>query len=254
MFDIDRIFVTGGSEQYDVYGSPGSFRAYIIDISTNIPVVTRQPNMRWRRVFHNVVVLPNGFIVVFGGQMAVALFSDEYSVTYIEMYDPYNQIWTDFKIPLSEPRTYHSVGILLKDGRVLAGGGGLCGGGCDYEPWNHASVEIVTPPYLLNADGQPVASRPSILTAPATFVPDGQITVTIDASTSHTFALMRLGAATHTINLDQRRVPLTVVEQVGTTFTLKIPTNPVHVPPGPYWLFAMNDAGVPSTGWDLRRT
>jgi galactose oxidase len=253
MFDIDNIFVAGGSEQYDVYGSPGSNRAYVIDLSTDKPVVTRQPNMRWRRVMLNLVVLPNGFIVVLGGQMAVALFSDQFSVTYIEMYDPYRQNWTDFKIPLSEPRTYHSVGLLLKDGRVLSGGGGLCGYGCDYEPWNHANVEIVTPPYLLDADGQPVTSRPSIVTAPATFVPDGQITVTMDTSTLHTFALMRLGASTHTVNLDQRRVPLAVVEQVGTSFTLKIPTNPAHVIPGQYWLFAMNEAGVPSTGWDMTR-
>jgi galactose oxidase len=250
MFDIDKLFTTGGAENYD--SGYGSRRAYVIDMSGNQTVVTRLSNMRFPRVLLNVVVLPNGCIVVLGGQAAVELFSDQFGVKEIEMYCPSTQTWSQFDKPLTTARTYHSVGVLLKDGRVLSGGGGLGGGGGDYEPWNHPNVEIVTPPYLLDSNGLPLATRPTILEGPTTFASGGQINVTMDTASPHTFALMRLGSSTHTVNLDQRRVPLTVVSQVGAVFTLKIPTNPVHAPPGLYWLFALDSNGVPSVGWDVK--
>lgn len=253
MYDIDKLFVAGGATQYDVIGIPASNRAYIIDISGNTPVVTRQPNMMFGRMSLNIVVLPNGMIVLVGGQTSGVLFSDVNAVFHVEMFNPFNLTWSDFSQTLTTPRTYHSVGILLKDGTLLVGGGGLCSSGCDYASWNHPNVEIITPPYLLDSNGSPVASRPVIVEAPTTFLPDTEINVTMDTSGSHTFALMRLGAATHTVNLDQRRVPLTVVSQVENLFTLMIPTNPVHVPVGMYWLFAMNSGDVPSVGWTTKR-
>ena len=75
----------------------------------------------------------------------------------------------------------------------------------------------------------------------------------MDTLGPHTFALMRLGSWTHSINLDQRRVPLTTVTQADATWTLQIPASSVHVPPGWYWLFAMNEAGVPSVGHTVLR-
>jgi galactose oxidase len=254
LYDLNKLFSVGGAEQYDVYQDPGSNRAYTIDFSTSTPNVVRQPNMRFPRTLVTTVVLPNGNIVVLGGLTSVALFSDENAVLNIEMFNPYTQTWSDFASTLTTPRPYHGVSLLLKDARILVGGGGLCGAGCDHDTsWNHPNVEIVTPPYLLDASGVPVANRPSIVTGPSTFVPNGQIVVTMNTSGSHTFALMRLGTSTHTVNLDQRRVPLSVVSQSGTQFTLKVPASSAHVPPGLYWLFAMNSDGVPSMGWDLKR-
>ena len=55
------------------------------------------------------------------------------------------------------PRNYHSVALLLPDGRVFSGGGGLCGNCAT----NHADGQIFTPPYLLNPDGTP-RPRPAI--------------------------------------------------------------------------------------------
>jgi galactose oxidase len=118
---------------------------------------------------------------------------------------------------------------------------------------NHLNVEILTPPYLLDSNGTP-AVRPILLDSPDTFEPGDVLEVQVDTSGSHTFALTRLGAATHTINLDCRRVPLAVISQQANAFGLHVPTNPIHVPPGLYWLFAMNEAGVPSVGWTILRT
>jgi galactose oxidase len=119
---------------------------------------------------------------------------------------------------------------------------------------NHPSFEILTPPYLLTATGGP-ATRPVIrsVSNPTTFTPGGTIQVTMDTSGAHTFSLIRTGVATHSTNLDQRRVPLTVTSQVGGVFTARVPSSAAHVPPGVYWLFAMNGAGVPSVGYTLTR-
>ena len=48
-----------------------------------------------------------------------------------------------------EPRNYHSVAVLLPDGTVFSGGGGLCGSCAT----NHPDGQIFYPPYLFNADG-----------------------------------------------------------------------------------------------------
>jgi galactose oxidase len=252
MIDIDTIITAGGSENYDF--GPASKRAYTIDISGSQLNVTRLPDMKWQRMFLNLVVLPDGCVVAVGGQMAAKPFSDDYGVANAEMYCPSTQKWSVFAHPLSIPRTYHSIAILLKDGRILAGGGGLGGPGTDYEPWNHPNVEIITPPYLLDSSGSLVTTRPAIVAGPASLVVSGQIDVTMSTANPHTFAISRLGSVTHTVNLDQRRVPLTVVSQDGAVFTLQIPTNPIHVPPGLYWLFAIDSNGVPSEGWAIRRS
>ena len=80
--------------------------------------------------------------------------------------------------------------------------------------------------------------------------------MTLDNNVSagnHTFSLIRTGAVTHSVNLDQRRIPLVVKQQRGSVFTLQVPASPAHAIPGVYWLFAMNAAGVPSRGYTLVR-
>lgn len=118
---------------------------------------------------------------------------------------------------------------------------------------NHPNFEIIVPPYLFDTSGS-LATRPVIVSAPTTFSPSGTLSVTVDTDSVHTFSLIRLGAATHSVNLDQRRIPLPVAQQLGQSFTLQIPVSPAHVPPGVYWLFAMNAAEVPSIGHTMIRT
>jgi galactose oxidase len=139
------------------------------------------------------------------------------------------------------PRTYHSTAILLPDGRVFVGGGGQCGVGC---PNNHLDAEILSPPYLFNADGT-AATRPVIQSAPTLAQRGSTMQVTTQGAVS-SFALMRLSATTHTVNNDQRRVPLSIASVNGTNYTLSIPADPGVVLPGYYMLFALNAQGVPS--------
>jgi galactose oxidase len=141
---------------------------------------------------------------------------------------------------MAVPRTYHSVALLLPDARVFSGGGGLCGT-C---PTNHFDGQTFTPPYLLNADGSP-RSRPTITAAPATAAAGSNITLTTDRAVT-AFSLVRMGSATHTVDTDQRRVPLTIGGVTGTTATVAIPADRGVVVPGYYMLFALDAAGVPS--------
>ena len=52
-------------------------------------------------------------------------FTDTTAVLNVEMWDPTTLSYTILS-PIAGPRNYHSVGILLPDGRVFCGGGGLC--------------------------------------------------------------------------------------------------------------------------------
>ena len=56
-------------------------------------------------------------------------FTDTYAIYQTEMWDPVTQLFT-VMAGASEPRTYHSIALLLPDARIFNGGGGLCGTGC----------------------------------------------------------------------------------------------------------------------------
>jgi galactose oxidase len=131
---------------------------------------------------------------------------------------------------------------------VSSTGGGLCGTRCSV---NHLDFEILTPPYLFNGDGT-LATRPTIQSSPASVKAGAVVTVTMNTDSRHTFALIKLSAITHSVNNDQRRVPLSQVSQNGGTFSLKIPDNKNVALAGYYFLFAMNANGVPSVGKTIR--
>ena len=59
------------------------------------------------------------------------------------------------------------------------------------------------------------------------------------------FALVRMVSATHSVNTDQRRIPLSF-SGTGGNYQLAIPADRGVVLPGNYMLFAMDSGGVPS--------
>ena len=195
--------------------------------------------MAYARSFCNSVVLPDGTVLVVGGQQHPQGFTDTGAVLSPELWDPATGNFT-VMAPEVAPRTYHSVAVLLPDGRVFSGGGGLCGTCAT----NHPSGQIFTPPYLLNPDGT-ARARPDIVSAPATVALGSAITVATTSATL-TFALVRTTAVTHTVNSDQRRIPLTPAAANGTSYTLDIPADAGVALPGNYLLFALDAQGTPS--------
>ena len=242
MYDIGKILTLGGAQNYT--SSEATARAHTIDINggENNVQVARTDDMGFKRAYHNSIVLPSGEVVVIGGQEFAVAFSDNKSVLAAEIWNPETGAFKRLA-DMTIPRNYHSYALLMKDGRIFAAGGGLCGS-CST---NHPDAEIFTPPYLLNNDGS-LATRPILSNTPSEITAGSTISVTMDSSEDHTFALVRTSAATHSVNNDQRRVPLQVSNKSGQTFALELPSNENVLIPGNYYLFAMNERGVPSVG------
>jgi large repetitive protein len=245
MFDTGKILKTGGGPGYEA--TQANNNSYVIDINNGVTVRKITP-MAYRRAFHNSVVLPNGQVLIVGGQTFAVAFNDNTSVLVPELFDPVTETFTTLP-PISVPRTYHSVALLLPDGRVMSAGGGLCGAGC---ATNHPDLQILTPHYLLKPDGTP-AVRPVISNAPASVRYGQSMSVTTDSAIS-SFAMVRLSATTHTVNNDQRRLSLSFRSTGPNSWAVDVPSNPGWALPGDWMLFAMNADGTPSIAKIIRIT
>jgi hypothetical protein len=140
--------------------------------------------------------------------------------------------------------------LLLPDARVMSIGSNPGGRG-SYQP----AIEIYTPPYLFDANDQPVTNRPSITgVSPSS----GAIGYGANFSVSYTSAspirsavLVRPGSVTHAFDMEQRLIglcgpsPQPACSGSG-TLTLTTPPNGNVAPPGYYMLFLLDNAGVPS--------
>ena len=243
MYDIGKILKLGGSNSYSS-STASSNSSYIIDINGSTAQVTHVGNLNETRTLHSSVVLPNGEVVVIGGLATADVFSDVNARLGAEIWTPATQTWR-LAAKMSVPRTYHSVALLMQDGRIFTGGGGLCGT-CSA---NHPNAQIFTPPYLYNRAGA-LAVRPVIHAAPTSATYNSTIKIVTD-ETIVNFSLVRLSSVTHSVNNEQRRIPLKFTPLKNNNYTLNIP-NANLLPPGSYFLFAMNQDGVPSVGSIIR--
>ncbi|KAL8794000.1 MAG: hypothetical protein Q9195_003406 [Heterodermia aff. obscurata] len=235
-----KILTAGGSPSYQ--DSDATTNANVVTIGDvgNTPTVAQVAPMQYARSFANGVVLPNGKVFISGGQARPVPFSDNTAVLAPELFDPATGKFTTLN-PMAIPRTYHSWALLMPDATVYNGGGGLCGT-CTT---NHFDAEVYSPSYLFNSDGT-LATRPKINTVSATAITLGsKLTVTTSSAVT-SFSLIRYGSATHTVNTDQRRIPLVPLSGGTNTYTLTMPKDAGIAIPGSWMLFAMNSAGVPS--------
>ncbi|SFU48823.1 Ricin-type beta-trefoil lectin domain-containing protein [Methylobacterium sp. 174MFSha1.1] len=247
MYDVGKIYKAGGAPAYT--GVPAFDTTYTIDITAGpngTPTVAEAAPMLFARTYMNSVLLPDGDIVTAGGQNVAAQFTDNLPVMMPEIWSPRTGKVRRLA-PMAVPRNYHSIGMLLADGRVLFGGGGLCGG-CGGA--NHPNFEILSPPYLFDASGNP-ASRPSITQMGSNVTLGGTFAVTTDRTVT-SFSAVRLSSVTHSTNNDQRRVPLAIASTSGTTYQLAIPGERGTMLPGTWMLFAMDANGVPSVAKTIR--
>ncbi len=194
MFDIGKLLKVGGSGTYAL-NTPANEKSFVIDFKDegNVQVIPTANNMENARVFVSSVVLPNGEVLILGGMDKADDFSDTGAYLSAEIFNPLTNSFRTVA-SMQVPRTYHSAGILLNDGRVFMGGGGLCGNCGDL---NHFDAEIYSPPYLFNTNGS-LAVRPTIQ-APETADYNSEITV-VGSSTITEFSLVRFSSATHSTN------------------------------------------------------
>lgn len=199
--------------------------------------------MNHPRDFANAVTLPTGQDLILGGQTYGATFTDNAAVTVPEIWNPETNTFTDLA-DSGFPRTYHSVGILLPDGTVFSGGGGLCDFCGDQ---SHPDGQIFTPPYLLQADSETPAARPEIVgVSEARVRVGGELVITVGSVGADVEAvLIRLGTTTHTVDTDSRRVPLTAASTYGGRHTYTLPGDAGVLLLGYHHLFVLS-GGVSS--------
>jgi hypothetical protein len=238
MYDIGKILVAGGG--------PSTTEARTIDVNGATPTVSATAPMAFGRRQNNLTLLADGTALATGGNSSGSTFVDlDNGVYAAELWTPATGRWTTLAAQ-RVTRQYHSTALLLPDGRVLSAGGGLCGT-CDQVGYLAKNAEVFTPPYLYKKDGSgELAPRPPVTTAPATIDYGTELQIgTLDAQSIRKVALVRLGAVTHSVDMDQRYVPL-AFRAGADTLTATAPANPNIAPPGPYMLFVVDAAGVPS--------
>ena len=191
------------------------------------------------------VVLPDGDVLVIGGNSSGRQFSDEGTVLTPELWSPETGQWRELA-PHETPRNYHSTALLMQDARVISMGGGLCGDCAT----NHQNGQIFDPPYLFDPTGLE-AVRPLILSGPdKTFTGD---VINLAASDDITrFTMVKLAAITHHHSTDQRLVPVEFSKAGANNYQLQINANPNVLIPGYYWIFGLNEDGVPSVGHQIQ--
>ena len=112
---------------------------------------------------------------------------------------------------------------------------------------------MFSPPYLFKKDGSgELAPRPEITSAPDEVTYNAPFSIsTPNADSIGKVALVRLGAVTHSVNMEQRYVPLSFTAGSG-TLNATSPPNPNVAPPGVYMLFVIGADGVPSVARMVR--
>jgi hypothetical protein len=243
-YDIGKILVAGGG------ASVADSR--VIDLNGSSPQVSTTSPMAFGRRQLNLTVLADGSVLATGGNSSGASLVDMNAGVYpAERWNPATGNWKTLA-SMAVTRQYHSTALLLPDGRVLSAGGGICGT-CDQVGYLAKNAEVFTPPYLFKKDGSgQLAPRPTISSAPSSAGYGWHIQIgTPDADSIRKVALVRLGAVTHSVNMEQRYVPLSFT--AGTdALTATLSTNAAVAPPGYYMLFILNREGVPSVASMVR--
>ena len=238
MFDAGKILVTGGA-----FSSADS---RVIDINGSTPRVTETEPMANGRRQHNLTVVADGTVIATGGNSSGASLVDVNNGVYpAEQWNPATSHWTTLA-SMRVTRQYHSSALLLPDGRLLSSGGGICGD-CAAQNYLAKNAEIFSPPYLFRKDGSgELAPRPTLTSTPARMPYATPFEVATPNSASiGKLALVRLGAVTHSVNMEQRYIPLSFTAGAG-ILRATSPPDPNIAPPGVYMLFAIGADGVPS--------
>jgi hypothetical protein len=241
-----RVLVIGGGgadPQALQVSTPATNTVEILDLGEQPPAWRFTASMAAPRVMPDATLLPDGTVLVTGGSATGRSDMGIDPVLLVEQFDATTESWTQLA-SMHTPRSYHSTSILLPSGKVLIGGKDFLFNLPPYDYPEHR-LEAFSPPYLFRGP-QPVLSG-----VPAAVGFDTAFTV----QASHpipTAVLIRPGSVTHSFNMEQRLVELTVLGQSGSQLSLQAPPTASIAPPGAYMLFVLNEQGVPGQAAFLR--
>lgn len=237
LFEEGKVLMLGGNPR-----EPDALPSAVAEV-----IDLLQPEPEWRSVapmpigrrHADSTLLPDGKVLVTGGSSAAGFDEPAGATRQALLWDPVTEAWTELA-PQVQYRGYHSIALLLPDGRVLSAGGGHPGA-VDYP-----DGEIFSPPYLFRGP------RPAVTAAPeAVGYGDAFVVETPDGGAITAVHWLRLGAVTHSFNQNQRIVRLEFaphplgIEAVA-------PADPTLAPPGHYLQFLLNDEGIPSVATTIQ--
>ncbi|KAK7283398.1 hypothetical protein RIF29_12883 [Crotalaria pallida] len=230
------------------------------------------PNATWAmekmpygRVMNDMVMLPNGNVLIINGaNLGVAGWDRAVNPVFEPfLYKPSKASGSRFEVqnPTSIARMYHSSTVLLRDGRVLVGGSN------PHEYYNFTdvfyptemSLEAYSPYYL---DPQFATLRPKILEPSSqtnlTYGQNFGMTIQVNgtlAQDSLSVTMLAPPFNTHSFSMNQRLLVLTRSNVTGNLtnyeFNVTAPGSKVLAPAGFYILFAVHQ-DIPSEGVWIR--
>jgi hypothetical protein len=236
-----KILLVGGSPSATM---PATTTVEILDFNASTgqtPVIRTVSPLTYRRRYLLPVILPNGKLLVLGGKQNTSGSPGAGDVFIPEIFDPVTETWQSNLPAASIARVYHSVALLLPDGRVWTAGSQRSSG--PYE----ARTEIFSPGYLF------AGARPTISGTPSVGGYGGSITIpTSDPASISSVSLVRLMATTHHYDANQRLVWLQILTRGSSSITVSAPINANIAPPGYYMIHILNSSGVPSVARIVR--
>jgi Domain of unknown function (DUF1929) len=193
------------------------------------------------------IIMPDGKVLVIGGSTTDPRNSaglDHDAVLIPEEFDPIRGEWKTLSVRATVPRIYHSVSLLLPDGRVWTAGS------------NHDSdlgedarelrIEVFEPWYFEKRRSE-ITGLPESVAYAQQFGVD-----TPQADSITAVAAIRAGSTTHGFNFDQRYIGLEFSRVGLNQLKVVAPPNGNIAPPGYYLLFLIDRNGVPSKGKFLK--
>jgi hypothetical protein len=251
------------------------FSAEILDTKKVPPAWTATPGTQMQRARTNghCVLLPDETVLIAGGHNGYKWQPPPGTSPTVtaEIFTP----GTGFKLvaPMDESRMYHSVALLLPDGRVFVAGGAnpkfnedrltyptgwqgpVYGDPSNPDPLRRADIplnqktfQIYEPPYFFQPDraSQPVITDVRRGGSSTQQVRYGQVftVVTPQAATIKKVSFMRPGAPTHHTDTEQRYVKLEFTAGTG-ELTVTAVADAKLAPAGYYMLWIVDDKGRP---------
>jgi len=221
MYEPGKILLAGGDD-------PPTNSAEVINLNDPSPAWRTIAPMRYVRRQNNSTLLPDGSVLVTGGHGGTGLDDATHPRLETERWDPRTETWTQLA-SMGAYRGYHSVAVLLPDGRILsAGGRGV------------KTMQVFSPPYLFKGARPVIASAPDVLS-----YGQGFMISTDQAASIAQVTLVRLASVTHSFDENQRFLRMSFQAGSG-SLAVTAPAHANLAPPGHYMMFLVNSQGVPS--------
>lgn len=246
------MFIGGGNTTDTSGGHTGhgphdtTARVAVADLSAAVPRYADVAPLNGGRMHHNAVLLPDRTVLVCGGGRSL----EAQAALEAEVYDPYDPPpaagpWRAVATA-TVPRLYHSVALLLPDGRVVAAGSNPPLPNQVPSQQQELRLEVYSPGYM----AQP---RPVLQTPPQQLAYGQALELQTPQAEQILWAsLIRPGVVTHSFNTGQRLIDLPIISrraqapQAVGLLRVAVPNEPNLAPPGWYMLFIADDRRVPS--------